>query len=225
MGFMITPWIALIVFALIILFSIAVAFFMKNYENFDKSKIRVFTATLAGLGIIVTMLFYYSIVIVQQNQQQLTAIQETARIFDDVNDTILNEIKEASEFIPCFTDSLLPLLICEDHPDPDEESTDNCTRRYILSYKIFSVWQDVGLSTKFIRVEDNAYLANFLQYANSKQLYEQWKVTKLNFNDETQKLGNLLFKYGLPIKKQTPESYIKAAERLSDDPEYQALSK
>jgi heme/copper-type cytochrome/quinol oxidase subunit 4 len=217
MAFKITPWVALIVFALIIVFSVVIAFYMQSYKNFDKSRIRVFTATLAGLGIIVTMLFYYSIVSVQQQQQQLTTIQETARIFNDVNNTILNEIKESSEFIPNFTSSILPLILCNIDLEPDQYTSSNCTRKYILSYKIFTVWQDVGLSQCFIQVEPEAYISGFLQQANSIQLFEQWKVINLNFNNKTKRLGALLFEYGLSIEEQTKEEYIKTANKLIKD--------
>ncbi|MFK5970422.1 MAG: hypothetical protein QM487_09920 [Candidatus Marithrix sp.] len=223
MAFKITPWVALIVFALIIVFSVVIAFYMQSYQNFDKSRIRVFTATLAGLGIIVTMLFYYSIVSVQQQQQQLTTIQETARIFNDVNNTILNEIKESSEFIPNFTNSILPLIICDVIPEPDHDTSINCTRKYILSYKIFTVWQDVGLSEFFIQVEPEAYISGFLQQANSAQLFEQWKVINLNFNNKTKRLGALLFEYALPIEEQTKEEYIKTANKLIKDPRFSEI--
>ena len=89
-----------------------------------------------------------------------------------------------------------------------------------LSYKIFELWQDVILAHKFINYDPLSYIVNFLQRANSEQLYVQWTVNKINFNNETIKLGDLLFEYALPITNQTTEEYISVANKLIVDPRY-----
>ena len=64
---------------------------------------------------------------------------------------------------------------------------------------------------------------NFLQRANSSQLYDQWTASRLDFASNTQTFGDLLFQYGLPITMQTPANYEMVAQQLMADPAYQKL--
>jgi len=220
MTFVVTPWIALAVFGFIILLAIATAWYMGSAKEFEQSRIKIFTAVLAGLGIIVTMIFYYSIVTVQQQQQTLTIVQETARISNAISFTIPDEIKQASVYIPAFCHSLLPLMMCDDDIDEEEEdelSYSNCSKRYILSLKIFSVWQDVIISERFLKVDTEAYINHFIQHANSMQLHEQWQRSKYDFNEETRLFGDMLFEYGLKINKRCPIMYNNATKKFLED--------
>jgi hypothetical protein len=92
-----------------------------------------------------------------------------------------------------------------------------------LSYRIFSLWQDVLLTDKFLKYEPQAYICNFLQRANSKELYQEWKTVKINFDSKVQRFGELLFSYGLPITLQTNESYVNASNELINSQEYNDL--
>ena len=108
-------------------------------------------------------------------------------------------------------------------PGPDPETPEACTAKYTLSYQIFTAFQDIILSNNFVAIEPLAYVSNFLQRTNSPQLYEQWKINKIDFNTKTQQFGDLLFEYGLPITEQVPASYTTAAQKLIADPRYLAL--
>lgn len=88
----------------------------------------------------------------------------------------------------------------------------------VLSSKIFELWQQVILYGNTVDITPLAYVTNFLQYANSVQLYQVWVNRKINYNQETQKFGDLLFCYGLRVSPQTPEAYVAAAEQLLADP-------
>ena len=195
---------------------------MGEHENYDKGSFHTFVVVLAGLGVFVTFLFYYNILFLQSQQQSLAAIQELSRLSDSVLNSVLDEIKEASVSIPNFVLSITPLTntICAAMAPEDPVNPQTCTEKMVLSYRIFSLWQDVIVSDNFIHFNPNFYIANFLQRANSSQLYQEWTVNKLNFRTDTQSFGDLLFEYGLPITNQTPDEYTTVAQKLINDPRY-----
>jgi len=220
---------ALILLAAILVVAGLVAWWLESYQDYDKGRFHTFIAVLAGLGIFITFLFYYNLVLIQNQQQQLAAIQEISRLNDSVLNSILDAIKESADVIPNFVISITPLTNvvccttdkCGTPLDPNNAIT--CTAKMVLSYRIFAVWQDVIISKVFVKFKPQAYLANFLQRANSQQLFEQWTANRINFNASTQRLGDLLFEYGLPITIQTPEEYEKVVELLLQDPRYKQI--
>jgi hypothetical protein len=221
----VTPTIALGLFVVILIIAGILAWYMNDYASYDKGSFHTFIAILAGLGVFVTFMFYFSVIELQQQQQELATIQELARVNDSLLNSVLNEMKTASEIIPNFVLSITPLTntVCSSNAPPDPVSPQTCTEKMVLSYRIFSVWQDVIVSDRFLTMDPISYVANFLQRANSPQLEEQWSVNKLNFSSETQEFGDLLFKYGLPITNQTPAEYISTAQTLLNDPKYLSI--
>lgn len=232
---LVSPNLAIAAFVAILFVSAFVAWKMKSYGDYDKTSFHTFIAILGGLGVIVTFMFYYNVVELQNQQQKIAAFQELARINDSVLNSVLEEIQQSSVYIPNFVLALTPLTntACCDSPgciSPDISVSDpitpqNCSIKMTLSYRIFSLWQDYIISIRYTRAEQLAYISNFLQRANSSSLYEQWKVSKLNFTNKTQQFGDLLFTYALPITVQTPQSYTNAAEKLISDPAYLTLTK
>lgn len=225
---------ALIIFATILIISAVLAWWMGAYPNYDKGAFHTFIAILAGLGIFITFLFYYNLVVLQNQQQKLASIQELSRLNDSVLDSVLDSIKASSTIIPNFVLSITPLtntICCTGGtgciitiPD-DPFNPETCTQKMVLSYRIFALWQDTILTNGLSDIDSVAFVANYLQRANSPQLYEQWLVTRIDFNATTQQFGDLLFEYGLPITNQTPEAYVNAAEQLITDPRYKNIFK
>lgn len=231
---------ALIVFAVILIVSAIIAWWMQSFALYDKSSFHTFIAVLAGLGVFVTFMFYYNVVALQNQQQQLAAAQELARLNDSVLNSVLDSIKDASDIIPNFVLSITPLTntvccstggtagtgtSCVIPVGPDPVTPQTCTEKMGLSYRIFALWQDVINSNKLIKYDPTGYVSNFLQRANSQQLFTQWSVTYIDFSADTQQFGNLLFEYGLPITIQTPQEYVATAQKLIADPRYQSLVK
>lgn len=219
---LVTPIIALGIFILILIVSGILAWRMNNYATYDKTSFHTFIAILSGLGVFVTFMFYYSVIDLQQQQQQLATIQELSRVNDSLLNSVLNEMKTASLVIPNFVLSITPLTntVCNTSAPEDPVTPQTCTTKMTLSYRIFSVWQQVIFSDKFLTIDPISYVADFLQRANSSQLAQEWNVNRLNFTSDTQIFGDLLFEYGLPITNQTPTEYISAAQKLIDDPRY-----
>lgn len=234
--FLISPIFAIVVFATIVGIAIVVAWWKRDYGTYDRGAFHTFVAVFAGLGVVITFLFYYNLLIIQEQQQQLTMIQEISAINDSTLNGILESMNSASTIIPAFVLSMTPLTnticcpggttggtACAFTPETDPVNPQTCTEKMTLSYRIFSIWQDVLVANGFLEEHQLAYVTSFLQRANSQQLYQQWTVTKINFSSRTQTFGDLLFEYGLPITIQTPEEYTAVATRLIADPRYVSL--
>ena len=240
---LVTPNIAIAIFLFILIISGIIAWRNDNYGNYDVGKFHTFIAILGGLGVFVTFMFYYNIVGLQQQQQTLAAIQEVSRIDDSLINSVLSEMQSVSNVVPNFVNSLNPLTntvccnnqncseVCQDGQCSilaDKDAIDNisvetCTTKMVLSYRIFALWQDIIPSNKYVNFNAVSYISNFLQRANSPQLYKQWIAAKIDFNQNTQIFGDLLFEYGLPITDQTPDEYERVANLLISDSRFKAI--
>jgi hypothetical protein len=217
---------ALLVFLLILCISALIAWAMKTYAIYDRSTFRVFISILTGLGVFITFLFYYNVVSLQNDQQKLAFIQELDRIDDSLIDSIMTASNTAANIIPNFVLSINPLCAGECQavqPGSDPSTTEAYIQKQTLSFRVFTSWKDILVSNVLLKFNALAYITNFLQRANSSQLYAQWVVAKIDFSHNVQTFGDLLFEYGLPIKEQTPESYVTAAHQFIDDPRYNQL--
>ncbi len=232
--FLVSETLALVVFAVVIIISIIAAWYFKDYTSYDKIWFHTFIAVLGGLGVFITFLFYYNLVVLQNQQHQISSLQEIVRINNLVLDSILKEIKDSSDIIPNFILSITPLtnithntIINLDHKylECDPINPQTCACKLSLSFRIFAVWQDVIISNKFLKCNPSSYISDFLQRANSQQLHALWETSKLNFNIDTQLCGDLLFEYGLPITNQIPSSYINASELLINDIRFKNIFK
>lgn len=218
----VTPVIALIVFICVILAAAFISY-RSDATHFPHSKLKIFIGCLAGLGIFVTFLFYYSVVELQQEEMKINIIKQTARVNGAFIDGLLKEMLNASNVIPNFVVSMMPLSPCHPSAGEDENTSKACIERFALSYKIFTIWQDTLFSDRYINVDAETYISNFLQRAHSQQLRAEWELNKLNFDKQTQIFGDLLFEYSSKIIEQTPMAYTAAAKELINDPIYQSL--
>ncbi len=218
----VTPGAALLL--LIAVLAVAIFITYKTpVENYNQSKAHVFMVVLAGLGVIITSFFYYGVVELNERQQRLSIVQETARIGNILVGELMSEIADSGKVIPNFAASVTPLQNnFKSYPDQSIPEAD--FTRLFLSYKIFSVWQDVLISDEFTANEPLSYITSFLQRSNSKPLYNEWSKAKIDFNAQTQKFGDLLFEYALPITDQRPEVYVDTAKKLLSDPRYTQIT-
>ncbi len=213
----VTPITALCVFIGVLLVSLLISGFCTP-STFDQTRTKIFITCLAGFGVVITFLFYYSIVTLQQAQQRYAIINLTSQLNKTLLKGVMDQIHSASDKVPHFTSTLFPLLYLK--VEKDDCHIENQLLIFKLSYKIFSLWQELIIATPFIDIDDISYLCNFLQRANSKLLYEQWIQCKLDFNKDTQDFGDLLFHYALPIKDQKPKTYRCIAMKMLKDPKY-----
>ena len=211
----VTPATAVLVFMGVLIVSLLISGFCTP-NKFDHTRTKIFITCLAGFGVIITFLFYYSVVTLQQAQQRQSIIAMTSNINKLLLKGVIDQI--SGDEVPHFTSSLYPLLNIK--VEQDDDTVEHQLLIFKLSYKIFSLWQELIIALPFVDIEPLSFLSNFLQRANSELLYKQWQLSKLDFNQETQDFGDLLFRYALDIKTQTVESYICEAKKILKDPIY-----
>jgi len=79
---------------------------------------------------------------------------------------------------------------------PDPETVQAEAERRALSTKIFTLWEEMLTADGYLAFDETSYIAGFLQYGGSEQLYKQWRKLRSGYNEKTQMLGELLFEYG-----------------------------
>lgn len=213
--FVITPTLAVLILIIIISIVLAITFFTTP-DSFRSGRGSTFFACLAGFSIIIIFFFYYMLVSLNTKQQEILLNQESYQLNALLTASLVGDMRRVAEYDPEFVKTLNPLLPC---PSGDIKA---CVETGGLAYNIFTSWQQ---SLRYEDFETNCvhYLCNYLQRANSPELYGYWVKMKLNFNWRTQDLGDLLFEYGLPLKGHLPLVYEKAALELSCDSRFQAL--
>jgi len=219
--FRLTPQIALLIFAGILAAAITIAFFFPSFAEFNASRMHVFTMTLTALGTIAVFFFYYGIVQLNQTQQRQAVINQTLNFSHNIM-KIGERIHSSVDRIPVFVKSITPLSPCA--LDVTQEDTyENCIIEQTLAHEIFNEWNTTVLSFGFLDYDSTAFLTIFLQWANSKLLFEQWQRSRYNYIKETAEFGDLIFKYGLAVTDLTAEGFQKASQALLDDPKFQDI--
>lgn len=221
----VSPNVALVVFIVIIVIALLVAWHLGDYQSYDTNWIHTFIAVLAGLGVFVVFMFYYALVTLQMQEQDLASTQEMSRINNGLIKSYFKELKASSSIIPEFISSLHPLIPTIYRRKSDENTPQAYIAKISLSNKIFAIWEDVVLSYKNINNDHLSYITDFIQKTNSKSLYDLWVVSKINYNIDTQTYGDLLFEYGMSVKEHTPEAYVIRANTLLENIRYKQLMK
>jgi hypothetical protein len=217
----VTPGMALFAFVILLIVALLISGFC-NPNKFDSTRTKIFISCLAGLGVFITFLFYYSIVTLQQAQQRNGIIDMTRNVNKNLKN-MMEELHESTSKIPHFILSLFPLL--NHDVDKDEDNIENKLLKMKLSYKIFSLWQEIIIAVPFVDIDSHSFLYNFLQRASSPQLYEHWHDMKYDFNEETQQFGDLLFNHGLSIDEKTKDNYRKIANKIHCNSLYMDIMK
>jgi hypothetical protein len=164
------------------------------------------------------------VVELQQSQEELASITLLSKINSALAIDLLNTIQESSTIIPDFVSSIHPLL--DNNTTPDPVTAETTMQRNILSYRIFTSWQEVLFSKKFLPKNADSHVCHitlFLQQANSSQLEDMWKLNRINFTPNAMVLGDLLFQYARNISLQSPNVYTTAAHEFLQDPIYTKL--
>lgn len=222
---------AILIFIVIIVIALLIAWYMKDYASYEVTWFHTFIAVLTGLGVFITFLFYYNLLILQGQDQQREGLEELEAINNLYIKSILKSMRKTSTIVPNFILSMTPLIPSINNiliTSEDPITPETLVVKMTLSLRIFYFWQHViyRILSEIPHVrnlDDINHTIDFLQKANSEQLYEQWKIFKYTFYDYTQIYGDLLFKYGLPITVQTTESYINAANELLNDTDYKNI--
>lgn len=214
---------ALVVFVIIIIVALLIALSFGDYNCYDISWFHSFILILIGLGIFVTFLFYYALVSSDLQTTELQIFREISRLNNGITNALLDEIEKVSQVIPNFILSITPLspapLL---QLDKDPVNINTHIAKMTLSTRIFMIWEYVLISKQLTRNDELSYISEFLQRANSTQLHDIWLTNKINYNQNTQVYGDLLFEYSSNIKEQQPDLYVEAAKQMCCDIRYKS---
>lgn len=209
------------VLAGIAVLALLATFFFATYKSFDTSKFHIFITVFSGFGILITFLFYYNLVELQQEQQDIVSIQQDGSLSSSIRIALADTIVKASPYIPLFIASIMPLINYQ--PGIDSKEAKATSYKVVISQKIFSIWKDYLTLDAYIVHDPQSYVCGFLQWANSKYLYEQWLVGRIDFSCNVNAFGDLLFQYALPIVEQTPEEYERVANEFVNSDDYKNM--
>lgn len=216
----VTPGIAIFILISIATVSLLISLWFEP-KNYSSSRVSIFVTTVSSLAIFLTFIFYYSVVDLQQQQRKQAVIEETTRITHSVQRTFSENISKYANIVPGFISELLPLSDLRTPPDQDHPEDDIIT--YVLSYQIFSVWQDIVLTNEFISIDYAALVAHALQRAKSKTLKEQWAKMKVDFGQDARLFGDTVFEKAETITTLTPDAFLKAANELLDIRDFRSI--
>jgi len=216
---LVSAFTAIVIFIIIVVIAGVISWWIGIGSNYDESYTKTFVSILMCAIAIVLLLYYYNVIALQTKNDladELTNMQDTSEIaISDVVDTLM----EANEVIPHFVSSLYPIhFSLEMRPAADPDHHAATITKLFVSKKIFYSWQAV-INTGY-RGRGSPFVAYFLQQAHSELLAEQWKLLKLNYSYDTQKLGDLLFHYSTSITENTIEVYQEVSEQLRADPKF-----
>lgn len=206
------------VLAGIALLASVAAIYFSSFESFDVSRSHTFLTVFSGLGILITFLFYYNLVELQQEQIEITSIQQEGSLNTSIRVSLSESLIKASDLLPAFIGSINPLI--KGYSGEDSTTPKALTYRTTISQKIFTIWRDYLTLDAYIAYDTVSYICGFLQWASSEQLFEQWLIDRIDYPCNAIRFGDLLFEYGLSEYERTPEGYTKLAKEFISNSKY-----
>lgn len=219
------PQLVLIIFAVIIVVTLYLTVYYGSYFNFHHSYTYIALVLWAPLSIALLVYITLILLMLQREQENMYVAKNALNYIETVYYKLLPEFIKANKIVPNFISSLMPLTYYKAHIEPDPNTIEADYTKKSISLSIFAIWQQFLISRDFLDVRVIPNLAFQLQLANSKELYTYWNIYQIDFVNDTVTLGNLFFKYGLPITEQIPESYSAATNALVHDPDFIKLLK
>lgn len=209
----VAPYIALIVFGAIVVFSLIVAI-MYSSEKYKSSKVQVFISVFAALSILITLLFYYNLIAIQNSDKYVQAQRAVNNVELEIDSSLSEDIVQFYQYVPNFILSMMPLTPQPVSPPAEIDIGRSIAFKNVISTRVFRSWEMFLTVKDFVPSNVLPNITLFLQRAASQQLKELWVNGKINFTANTQTLGDLLFEYAALVTEQTAEAYVEQANNL-----------
>lgn len=213
--------VVLLVFAVIMTIAVVSALIITPGE-YDETRWKVFITTVAALGIGLAFFVNYSNVEYMVKQQELLSIKEQDGIVDEVNE-VLALCEEGVDVAPRFISELMPLDVVCRKVRRDNKSLKTVVYKNRLSKKIFYLWQLVVNENKFVKDEDGAFMALFIQWATSRTLRNSWKTSQISLCSQGKIFGDLLFEYAGKVENNTSEDFKNTTKQMMNSDCYKKL--
>ena len=133
-----------------------------------------------------------------------------------VNEKMLEYYKECPNFIDTLYYDWQKKVLGNVSTNSNEE--DKWYAVNYLSILIFQAWEDFITSAKIDETGYVVWMNNFIQWANSTKLRENWMVLKGNFADTTQEFGDYLF-YITSVYKPKNDSELNNLAKMTAESE------
>lgn len=213
----IQPGIAILVFVIVIIVALFSCVIIPP-GSFENSRLKTFVTIFAGLSLVLTVMFYYTVIRLQVVQSELLELKETQEIQNSVM-AVNKQITCSWDIIPEFCMQLLPLQ--SKYKSYSHKTSTPYENE--LSWLIFNVFQVTVLEYKFIKEQETYYTRLFLQWTTSKILKRNWLLMRISLTPKAQQFGDLLFHFAPKDRKHDPDSYISACNKMRMTEEYKAI--
>ena len=199
---------------LFITFAVLTAFMWYVVRKGENSLINRFTGKFAVIGSIFVPVGIFLTYRVFTLQLQAMSRDATYKIIDrgwlDINKKIVDYYKDCPNFMNSLYFEWQKKVLGK---EVKSEAQDNWYTVNYMSILIFQAWEDFITSAEVDETGHAVWMNNFLQWANSEILYNNWTVLKTNFADTTQAFGDYLF---YMVKSRPPKNESELNELAND---------
>jgi hypothetical protein len=192
-------------------------------------KIPMISTFIIALGIIIT----YQVFTVNL----LTARREaTYKIVDRAFTNILKAMDDYYDKCPEFINSLFYPWQKKSFPHAKPNQTvdsDRWTSTLYVANLIFQSWEDfltdlntwwdLQLTLQYDAEDEKSWLAVFLIWAQSKELQNIFQTQKLEYNETTIRLAELIFEYSNKYQAENVDDVNHITDLIFDDPKYNEI--
>jgi hypothetical protein len=204
-----------------VLFLVFIAAYKKKESFLDRitNKIPVITGFLAVFGIYITYRLFKLQYDNLANDQTLKAIDRSWMLIN-------REIADKNDTCPTLSNSLFfPWQVNNLGKITTKDNTDNWADCNYLSIVIFQSWEDYLTLSALDETGGQVWMANYIQWASSKELKKNWDLLKGNFAELTREFGDFLFKSAAIYKPTNHTEHIEAARKMAESEEFKAIIK
>ena len=195
-------------------FVVLTAFMWYVVRKGENSLINRFTGKFAVIGSIFVPVGIFLTYRVFTLQLQAMSRDATYKIIDrgwlDINKKIVDYYKDCPNFMNSLYFEWQKKVLGK---EVKSEAQDNWYTVNYMSILIFQAWEDFITSAEVDETGHAVWMNNFLQWANSEILYNNWTVLKTNFADTTQAFGDYLF---YMVKSRPPKNESELNELAND---------
>ena len=195
-------------------FVVLTAFMWYVVRKGENSLINRFTGKFAVIGSIFVPVGIFLTYRVFTLQLQAMSRDATYKIIDrgwlDINKKIVDYYKDCPNFMNSLYFDWQKKILGK---EVKSETQDNWYTVNYMSILIFQAWEDFITSAEVDETGHTVWINNFLQWANSEILYNNWTVLKTNFADTTQAFGDYLF---YMAKSRPPKNEYELNELAKD---------
>jgi hypothetical protein len=199
---------------------IATAFI--NPQKFKESKGSVVVAVIASLAIVFLGLNVVSNTMnfdLQVNNAKIRATQiNVDKLWTYPNQLFSEKNKSRPEFYASLYYNNLQLYKLTEHLKTKITIESELEEQY-LSILLFQCWEDHLTSRQLDKTGDAVWLVNYVQWAQSPYLKENFDRLKYNYKESTILFADLLFEYArkLPIPTTDPKAYKELVQEMLKD--------